>query len=95
VISIEVKTAKLISFNGLKKTHSETQPVFIETVDGITYLEAGKVQIGDILLGSLEEGIISRTTVVSIDVDDFESEVYDVRTSPQPWFMTESFIVIS
>ncbi len=95
VVSIEVKTAKLISFNGLKKTHSITQPVFIETADGITYLEAGKVQIGDVLLGSLEEGIIARTTVVSIDVDDFESEVYDVRTSPQPWFMTESFIVIS
>ena len=96
IVSIETKTSVLVEFNGLGKNYSITQPVLVETTDNnLTYIEAGDIQVGSTLLGVSEAGIISKTTVISIEKDDFESEVYDIRTSPVPWFITDSFIVIA
>jgi hypothetical protein len=96
IVSIETKTSVLVEFNGLGKNYSVTQPVLVETTDNnLTYIEAGDIQVGSTLLGVSEAGIISKTTVISIEKDDFESEVYDIRTSPVPWFITDSFIVIA
>ena len=95
VVSITVKTGVLVGFNELAKNYSTTQPVFIETDSGLTYVNAGDVKIGDTLIGISEDGVVLRTPVKSIEKDDVESEVYDIRTSPQPWFISDPFVVIA
>jgi hypothetical protein len=98
IISIEVKSSVLVGFNGgrgMEKRYSVTQPMLVETVDGLTYIEAGEIKLGDILVGVLEDGRVTRNIVETIELDEVESEVYDIRTSPQPWIITESYMVIS
>ena len=95
ILSIEVKTSVLVGFNGLSRHYSVTQPIFVETEEGLTYINAGEIQLGDELIGISEDGSIEKTTVVSIELDETESEVYDIRTGPRPWFITDLFIVIA
>ena len=95
ILSIEVKTSVLVGFNGLSRYYSVTQPIFVETEEGLTYINAGEIQLGDELIGISEDGSVEKTTVVSIELDETESEVYDIRTGPRPWFITDLFIVIA
>jgi hypothetical protein len=95
VVSVEVKTSTLIGFNNLEKGYSITQPILVKLEDGISYKNAGEVEAGDILLGATADGNITETVVESIQKDETESDVYDIRTSPQPWFITKSFIAIA
>jgi hypothetical protein len=95
VVSVEVKTSLLVGFNGLNRNYSVTQPIFVETEEGLTYINAGEIQLGDVLVGVSEDGSLERTTVVSVELDETESEVYDIRTGPRPWFITDLFMVIA
>ena len=95
VLSITEKTSTLIGFNYRGKDYSVTQPIFVKTLEGITYKNAGEIELGDIILGVSPEGLISEVPVTSIEKDEEESTVYDVRTSPQPWFIVNSFIAIA
>jgi hypothetical protein len=98
IVSIEVKTSVLVGFNVSRiteKRYSVTQPILVEIATGLTYVNAGDVKLGDVLIGVLEDGRVTRTTVESIELDDVESEVFDIRTSPLPWFLAENFIVIA
>ena len=95
IVSIEAKTAKLVAFNDLTTECSITQPVMVKTADGVSYKNAGDVVIGDVLVVVDAEGAITETVITSTFKTASESEVYDVRTSPQPWFITKSFIAIA
>jgi hypothetical protein len=93
--SITEKTSKLVGYNNLGMDYSATQPILVKTLDGVSYKTGEELEVGDTLIGVDEFGSVSETVVESIQRDDFESTVYDVRTSPQPWFITKSFIVIA
>ena len=95
VVSVEAKQSVLIGFNGLGKDFSVTQPLLVKTEDGITYKNAGEIELGEVLLGETVDGVISETTVESIEKDETETTVYDIRTAPQPWFVTKTFIAIA
>ena len=95
VLSITEKTSTLIGFNYRGKDYSVTQPLFVKTQDGITYKNAGEIEIGEILIKVDKDGLIAEIPVTSIEKDDSESTVYDVRTSPQPWFIVNNFIAIA
>ena len=95
VLSITEKTSTLIGFNYRGKDYSINQPIFVKTENGITYKNAGDIEIGEILIKVDKDGITSEVPVTSIEKDDSESTVYDVRTSPQPWFIVNNFIAIA
>ena len=95
VVSVTEKTSTLIGFNYRGKDYSVTQPIFVKAPEGITYKNAGEIEIGDIILSVAPDGAISEVPVTSIEKDEVESTVYDVRTSPQPWFIVNSFIAIA
>jgi intein/homing endonuclease len=95
IVSVEARSAVLIGFNDLGKDYSVTQPILVKESEGISYKNAEDVEIGDVLLGVASDGAVSETVVVSIEKDEAESTVYEVKTSPQPWFITRSFIVIA
>jgi hypothetical protein len=40
-------------------------------------------------------GLVQETAVVSIEIDETESTVYEIRTEPRPWFITKHSIVIA
>jgi hypothetical protein len=97
VVSVTAKKSVLIGFNNLGKDFSVDQPVFVkvEIEEHICYKDAGEVQIGDVLLAVSTEGHVQEIVVESIQRDTEESDVYDIRTGPLPWFITKSSIVIS
>jgi hypothetical protein len=98
IVSIEVKTSILVGFNahkGTEKRYSVTQPMLVQTEDGVSYKNAGDIQLGDVLVGVLEDGKVLRDTVESIEIDETESEVYDIRTAPLPWFIADTLMVIT
>jgi hypothetical protein len=95
VVSVTEKTSTLIGFNYRGKDYSVNQPIFVKATEGITYKNAGEIEIGDIILSVAPDGAISEVPVTSIEKDEAESTVYDVRTSPQPWFIVNSFIAIA
>ena len=95
VVSVTEKTSTLIGFNYRGKDYSVTQPIFVKALEGIAYKNAGEIEIGDIILSVAPDGAISEVPVTSIEKDETESTVYDVRTSPQPWFIVNSFIAIA
>jgi intein/homing endonuclease len=95
VVSVTEKTSTLIGFNYRGKDYSVTQPIFVKTLEGITYKNAGEIEIGEIILHVSADGSVSEVPVTSIEKDEAESTVYDVRTSPQPWFIVNSFIAIA
>jgi hypothetical protein len=93
--SITEKTSKLVGYNNLGMDYSATQPILVKTLDGVSHKTGEEIEVGDTLIGVDEFGSVSETVVESIQQDDFESTVYDVRTSPQPWFITKLFLVIA
>jgi hypothetical protein len=95
VISVTEKTGKLVGFNEIGKNYSITQPIFIKTENGIEYRNAGDINIGDVIISIGLDGVVSDIVVESIETDNFESIVYDIRTSPQPWFIVNSTIAIA
>ena len=95
VSSVEVKNGVLVGFNGGDKHYSVSQPVFVKTKKNIVYMNAGDVQVGDILIAVDESGTLLETEVVSIELDTQESQVFDVRTEPQPWFITKHGLIIA
>ena len=95
VISVEVKQSRLVGFNNLGMNYSITQPVFIKTSEGIEYRNAGDININDVLLSIDENGLVSEIFVESVQIDDQMSSVYDIRTSPERWFIVNSLIAIA
>jgi hypothetical protein len=95
VVKSEMSIKDVLSFNGTDKYLSYGQPIFIKQDGLATWVEAGQVKIGDTLLeidpGRLE---INEIIVNSIETD-VDKEVYDIRTSPNQWFIAEQHIVIS
>jgi hypothetical protein len=95
VVKSEMSIKDVLSFNGNNKYLSYGQPIFIKQNGLATWVEAGQVKIGDTLLeidpGRLE---INEIIVNSIETD-VDKEVYDIRTSPNQWFIAEQHIVIS
>jgi hypothetical protein len=95
VVSITEKNSTLIGFNEIGKNYSINQPIFIKNSDGIEYRNAGDINIGDVIISVDLNGLVSDIVVESIELDDFESTVYDIRTSPEPWFIVNSTIAIA
>ena len=95
VASVTIKTSTLIGFNEMGKNYSVTQPIFIKSGNGIEYKNAGEIEIGEIIISVDVDGITSEIPVTSIQMDDTESTVYDIRTSPEPWFIVNSTIAIA
>ena len=95
VTSVTLKTSTLIGFNEMSKNYSVTQPIFIKSEGGIEYRNAGEIKIGDVIINVDPSGIISEISVSSIQVDEAESTVYDIRTTPEPWFIVNSALVIA
>jgi hypothetical protein len=95
VASVTLKTSTLIGFNEIGKNYSITQPIFIKSGDGIEYRNAGDINIGDIIVSVDANGNISDIPVSSIQIDEEESTVYDIRTTPEPWFIVNSTIAIA
>ena len=95
VVSITEKTSTLIGFNKIGKNYSINQPIFIKNSEGIEYRNAGDINIGDVIINVDSSGSVSNIVVESIEVDDFDSKVYDIRTSPEPWFIVNSTIAIA
>jgi hypothetical protein len=95
VVSVETKLSTLIGFNYRGKDYSITQPIFVKTSEGITYKNAGEIKVGDAIISVDSQGEISEIIVDSIQIDDLESTVYDIRTSPEPWFIVNSTIAIA
>ena len=95
VISVTEKTSTLIGFNEIGKIYSINQPIFIKNSGGIEYRNAGDINIGDVIISVGLDGVVSDIVVESIETDNFESTVYDIRTSPQPWFIVNSTIAIA
>ena len=95
VVSVTQKTSTLIGFNKIGKNYSINQPIFIKSSGGIEYRNAGDINIGDVIINVDLNGSVSNMVVESIEVDDFESTVYDIRTAPEPWFIVNSTIAIA
>ena len=95
VVSVTPKTSILIGFNETGKNYSINQPIFIKNSSGIEYRNAGDINIGDVIINVDSNGSISNIVVESIEVDNFESTVYDIRTAPEPWFIVNSTIAIA
>ena len=95
VASVTIKTSTLIGFNEMGKNYSVTQPIFIKSGNGIEYKNAGEIEIGEIVISVDVDGITSEILVSSIQIDDTESTVYDIRTTPEPWFIVNSTIAIA
>jgi hypothetical protein len=95
VSSITLRSSVLTGFNEMGKNYSVTQPIFIKSENGIKYENAGNIKIGDVIISVDLEGVISEIEVISIQVDDLESTVYDIRTNPEPWFIVNSTIAIA
>ena len=95
VIKSELSVKDVLSFNGMEKYFSYGQPIFIKKDGLATWVETGKVKIGDTLL-ELDPGTgdINEVIVNSIETD-IDKEVYDIRTAGNQWFIAEQFIVIS
>jgi len=95
VLSVTERSSRLIGFNGMDKNYSITQPIFIKSDNGIKYVEAGEINIGDVIISVSPDGNVLDIVVSSIQVDEIESTVYDVRTTPHPWFIVNSALVIA
>ena len=95
VVSVDLKSSTLIGFNGMGKEYSITQPIFIKNSNGIEYRNAGDINIGDTLVSVDSSGNVSYIIVESIDLDDKQSVVYDIRTLPEPWFIVNSLVAIA
>ena len=95
VVSVTQKISTLIGFNKIGKNYSINQPIFIKSSDGIEYRNAGDINIGDVIINVDLNGSVSNMVVESIELDDFESTVYDIRTAPEPWFIVNSTIAIA
>ena len=95
VASVTIKTSRLIGFNDMGKNYSVTQPIFIKSANGIEYKNAGEIEVGDIIISVDPNGITSEIPVSSIQIDELESTVYDIRTTPEPWFIVNSTLVIA
>ena len=96
--------SEMIKFNDLEDLVTGTQPVFVKTANAehapnaiiATYKMASEVQVGDILIQvSPEPCEISEIEVKSIEIISGPHKVYDIRTSPWPWFITKGFTIIS
>jgi hypothetical protein len=77
------------------KNYSVNQPIFIKSENGIQYKNAGEIEIGEIIISVDTNGVTSEIPVVSVEIDDVESTVYDIRTTPEPWFIVNSTLVIA
>ena len=95
VKSVEYKMSKLVGFNNLGKNFSTEHPIFIKCENGITYKNSEDIQIGDILIGIGPDAIITETVVTSVEIDENESGVYDIRTEGNPWFIVNSTLTIA
>ena len=95
VASVTIKTSTLIGFNQIGKNYSISQPIFIKSENGIEYKNAGEIKIGEVIMSVDVDGITSEILVSSIEIDDKESTVYDIRTTPEPWFIVNSTIAIA
>jgi hypothetical protein len=87
--------SKLVGFNNLGKNFSTEHPIFIKCENGITYKNSEDIQIGDILIGIGPDAIITETVVTSVEIDENESGVYDIRTEGNPWFIVNSTLTIA
>ena len=95
VVSITEKTSTLVGFNFRGKDYSVNQPLFVKLPEGITYKNAGEIEIGEIIIRIDKDGFVEELLVTSIEKDESESQVYDVRTSPNPWFIVNNLIAIA
>ena len=86
----------VVSFNDDETKLSITQPIFVKSPEhGLTTVAAGEVAVGDILVTIDEDGNVSETIVKNIQsFEESERSVYDVRTSPNKWFILGKYIVL-
>ena len=95
VTTNSVSQKELISFNGSSDKFSYYQPIFIKTGTEIASKNTEDVKIGDFLVNiDTNSGDVSYEQVITIETFS-ESDVYEIRTSPNIWFIVGNYLVIS
>jgi hypothetical protein len=85
---------KIIRFNNREELFSDQQPVYIKDVDAVRYVNTSDVKIGSLLVLVKPDGSVVYERVDIIDVMD-EDTVYEIRTTPNPWFIVGEMLVAS
>ena len=99
-VEVEVTTStvsqkELLSFNGSSNKFSYYQPIFVKDGAVIVYKNTEDVKVGDLLVNvDTESGKVSYEEVKTIETFP-ESDVYEIRTSPNTWFIVGNYLVIS
>jgi hypothetical protein len=94
--------SELIKFNDLEDLVTGTQPVFVKTANSesgeivATYKMASEVKVGDVLIRvEPEQCNVSEVEIKSVEIISGTFQVYDIRTSPWPWFIIKDILIIS
>jgi hypothetical protein len=96
--------SEMIKFNDLEDLVTGTQPVFVKTANAehapnaiiATYKMASEIQVGDILIQvEPEQCKVFEIKVKSVEIISGNFQVYDIRTSPWPWFIIKDILIIS
>ena len=82
----------IIRFNKREELFSDQQPVYIKDVDAVRYVNTSDVRVGDLLVLVKSDGSVVYERVDNIDVMD-EDIVYEIRTTPNPWFIVGEMLV--
>ena len=95
VTTNSVSEKELMSFNGSSDKFSKYQPIFVKNGSEIVYKNTEDVNVGDLLVNiDVESGNVSYEEVKTIEIFP-ESDVYEIRTSPNTWFIVGKYLVIS
>jgi hypothetical protein len=86
----------VVSFNDDPIKLSVTQPIFIQSAEhGLTTVAAGEVSVGDNIVTVSSDGQTSQMTVETINTfGGSDRVVYDVRTTPNKWFIVGQYIAL-
>ena len=90
-----VSQKERLSFNGSENKFSNYQPIFVKDDSGIVYKNTEDVKVGDFIVNiDTESGNVSYEEVKTIETYP-ESDVYEIRTEPNTWFIVGNYLVIS
>ena len=95
VLSVEHSVKDVVGFNNAPALYSAAQPIIIDVDGKFAYTRVGDIAVGDTIVSvDVNSGLISNTLVESIQTQSSQ-DVYDIRTTPYQWYITEDNIVIS
>ena len=95
VLSVEHSVKDVVGFNNAPALYSAAQPIIIDVDGKFAYTRVGDIAVGDTIVSvDVNSGLISNTLVESIQTQSSQ-DVYDIRTTPYQWYITEDNMVIS